>query len=717
MRLPFLLLLLLCCFANAQDRLQTMPRYDRYEKLRREIGGSVKRGDINPTWAEDGQSFTFAKDGKNYKYDIPSKQQTEVEKLYSPPANQGRRGGRARGNPERGRQFETVYTEDGKLKAFHRDRNVYLSDADGKNEQAITTDGSAAARTKYGVASWVYGEELGVREAMWFSPDGKKLAYYFFDESQVPDYFLTLDQGKIQNKLDVEAYPKAGAPNPKVKLFVYDLDSKKSQRIDVEFAGGDPDIAHYIYDVRWSPDGDELWFNRTNRKQNMMELCAANASTGKCRMIIRESNPGAWVENHPGITILDANPQARPGDRRRFLWVSERNGYSNIYLYDTSGKLINPVTQHNFEVGNIVKVDEAAKVIYYTARDGENTYRLQFHRVGFDGKGDKRLTDPAFSHTVRLAPAGGHFIDTLETIDTPPVTKLIDPQGKEVATLATSDMTKFDELGLKRAERFTFTAADGKTVCYGYLQKPSDFDASKKYPLIVSVYGGPESGGGNDRFTMPNPITEMGFLVCWIDGRGTSGRGKAHKDAVYGKLGVVEIDDQAAGVKELAKRPYVDGKRVGIYGTSYGGYSTVMALLRHPEVFHVGVAGSSVTDWRNYDTIYTERYMGLPSEGENKKGYDEGSAMPYAKNLKGRLLLYYGTADNNVHPTNTHQLILALDSAGKSYDVSVGPDKGHTGPNSNRMWEYFVDYLILKHNPQPLPMVFKQRAAERKAAK
>jgi dipeptidyl-peptidase-4 len=704
-------LVLIFTWAAAQDRLPSMPRYDRYEKMRREINGSVKRGDLSVTWAEDGKSFTYSKDGKNYRFDIAQKAAVEIGDLPPAPARQGGRRPGQRGNPERGRQFDRVFSEDGALMARCKDRNVFISDSDGKNEYAVTTDGSLTKRTKYGVASWVYGEELGVREAMWFSPDGKRLAYYFFDESEVPDYYLTLDEAKVQNRLDVEAYPKAGAPNPKVEIFVFDLATKTTNKVDAHFdSGAGPDLGHYLYDVRWSPDGKELWFNRTNRKQNTMEFCAADPLSGKCRVIIRESNPNAWTENHPGIRLLDT---AGSGPRR-FLWTSERNGFRNLYLYDTTGKLLNAVTQHQFEVGTILRVDEAKKQVYYTARDGANPYRQQVHRVGLDGKNDKRLTDPNFHHTVTLSPDGKFYIDVAETLDTPVETRLVESDtGKVLAVLAKSDLTKFNDLGLQRVERFQFLAADGKTVCYGTLAKPSDFDPSKSYPLIVSVYGGPESGGGFDRFATPDPITEMGFLVCWIDGRGTSGRGKAHKDAVYGKLGVVEIDDQAAGVKELAKRPYVDGGRVGIFGTSYGGYSSVMALLRHPNTFHVAVAGSSVTDWRNYDSIYTERYMGLPDETENKKGYDEGSAMTYARDLKGRLLLYYGTADNNVHPSNSHQLISALDRYGKSYDVSVGVDRGHTGPNFNRMWEYFVEYLILRHDKQPLLTVWKQRAGRR----
>lgn len=686
-----------------------MPRYDRYEKLRREIGGSVKRGELSGVvWAEDSKSFFYTDSGKTFKFTLATGKSEETTE--KPPASTGARRTRPRGNPERGRQFETVYSQDGKLKAFYRDRNVFLSDADGKNELAVTTDGNEKTRTKYGVASWVYGEELGVREAMWFSPGDNKLAYYRFDESKVPDYYLTMDQSKIQDRLDVEAYPKAGAPNPVVELYIYDLASRKTVKADIR--AGDPQLGEYVYDVRWSSDGTELLFNRTNRKQNVMEFCAANPETGEVRTIIRETNPAAWTENHPAIQFLEPAP-SKPA-AARFLWLSERSGYRNIYLYDMSGKLINPVTSHPFEVANIVRVDQKRGYVWYMARDGDNPYKLQLHRSSLDGKKDDRLTDPSFTHVVNVAPDGSAFLDTFETIDTAPKTQVKYLGNKRSPVeVAASDLTKFDEMKLQRTERFWFTAADGKETCYGYLQKPSDFDPSKKYPLLVSVYAGPESGGGSDRFTLPNPITEMGFLVAWIDGRGSSGRGLAFRTSVYGKLGIVEIDDQAAGVMELAKRSYVDAKRVGIFGTSYGGYSTVMALLRYPQLFKVGVAASSVTDWRNYDTIYTERYMGLPDESDNKKGYDAGSAMTYAKDLKGRLLLYYGTADNNVHPSNTHQLLAALDRYGKSYDVSVGVDRGHSGPNQNRMWEYFVQYLILDAERAPLAVAFRALADRR----
>jgi dipeptidyl-peptidase 4 len=243
---------------------------------------------------------------------------------------------------------------------------------------------------------------------------------------------------------------------------------------------------------------------------------------------------------------------------------------------------------------------------------------------------------------------------------------------------------------------FTYTAADGKTKLHGLIQFPSKFDPSKKYPALVSVYGGPASASNTARetFLSPNPTAEYGFLILNLDSRSAPGQGKRLLDDVYLKLGQVEIDDMAEGVRALWNRPYLDKSRVGIYGTSYGGYSAVMSILRHPEVFAAASASSPVTAWFHYDSIYTERYMWIPQE--NKENYDKGSAMRYAKDLKGRLLLYYGTADNNVHPSNMMQLIKALQEGGKSFEVQVGPDRGHSGVNQDRMMEFFIDNLIVR---------------------
>ena len=598
----------------------------------------------------------------------------------------------ARGLPERGRQLAFAVSPDGKLKAFHRDRNLFISDANGAGEIAITTDGSEKARTKYGSGSWVYGEELDQITAMWWSPNSKKIAFYRFDESPVPDYYLELDQTKLQSKMDIEAYPKAGVNNPIADIFIYDVDTKKTVKLDVR--DGKPFdnsvVGHYAYNVQWSPDGSELLFNRTNRRQNIMEFTAGNPETGKCRVIVREEWPASWTENHPPMKFLK--------DGKRFVWESERTGWKNLYLYDLSGKLLSTLTNHSFEAGAVVNVDEDAGMLYYMARDGDNHMKLQLHRVGLDGKGDKRLTDPAFNHTVDVAPGGKHFIDIAQTHDIPPATRLMDADGKLVAELAKSDTTKFEQLGLKRVELIKYKAADGTSELHGLLHFPSNFDPSKKYPLLVSVYAGPATNGARETFTLPSTLTEYGFLVATLDSRSAAGRGKRFLDAIYMKLGVPEIDDQAAGVKALGERPYVDKNRVGIFGTSYGGYASALACLRYPDVFQAASASSPPTSWYHYDTIYTERYMWIPQE--NKDGYEAGNAMNFADKLKGRLMIYYGTADNNVHPNNSMQLIQALQKAGKSFEVQVGPDQGHSGLRPDRMMEFFIENLVMTERTQ-----------------
>ena len=426
-----------------------------------------------------------------------------------------------------------------------------------------------------------------------------------------------------------------------------------------------------------------------------MEFCAANPDTGSTRVIIREEWLPSWTENRPAKWLLK--------DNNRFIWTSDRTGFKNFYLYDHSGKLHATLTNHPFEVAAIVRVDEEAGFLYYMAHSGDNPYKLQLHRVGLDGKGDIRLTDPTYNHSVDIAPDGKNFIDTIQTLNTPESVRLVNDQGKVIAELNKSDLTKYEQLGLKKPEFLTYKAADGVTDLHGVLYFPSNFDPNKKYPLLISVYAGPETNGASENFHIPSSargvsepqlMTEFGFLVATLDSRSAAGRGKKFLDAIYLKLGVTEIDDQAAGVKSLYSRPYLDQKRVGIHGTSYGGYASILCLLRHPDVFQAACGQSPVTEYRHYDTIYTERYLYTPQE--NKKGYDEGSAMTYAKDLKGRLMIYYGTADDNVHPNNSMQLIQALQRAGKSFEVQVGPDQGHSAVNQNRMMEFFIENLVLR---------------------
>ncbi|WP_339704777.1 alpha/beta fold hydrolase [Algoriphagus aquimarinus] len=665
--------------SQAQDKLKSMPGHEQYQKIAPQLRSAVKPGSLNVNWAEDGKSFTYAENGKLQSFSVKTKKVTEVGDIPRPER-------RSNNRPARGRQFDSAESPDGKYNAFTKDRNMYLSDPDGSNVIAITSDGNEENQVKYGIATWVYGEELSQNTAMWWSPDGSKIAFYRFVEKDVKKYYVLLNQLSLYDSLEVEAYPKVGEPNLPVDLMVYDLATKKVTELDIRDGKpySDGDLGTYIYDMSWTPDGKELLFHSTNRRQNILELRAANPETGKSRTVIREEWLPSFVENSPEMNVL--------ADGKHFIWASERSGFNNYYLYNFDGTLVNAITSHPFEVSNIVKVDEANKTLYYMARSGENHMLMQLHRVQLDGSKDTRLTDPAFNHAVTISPDGKYFVDIAQTHDVAPFTNLVDAKGKVVAELAKSDMSKFEELGLKKVEVFTFTSKDGVTELHGMIHFPSDFDPSKKYPVILSNYGGPATNAFRENFTLPDPLTEYGFLVLNIDGRNVKGRGKKLLDQLYGNLGLVEMDDFAEGIKSLHDRPYFDKDRVGVYGTSYGGTTAASMLLRFPELVHAAVANSSVTDWRLYDNIYTERFMSTLEN--NEEGYNRFSLMHMADQLEGELLIFFGTADNNVHPANSLMLIKAFQDAGKSIEVQVAPDGGHTALNRDRMMEFFIEHLV-----------------------
>lgn len=665
----------------AQDKLKSMPGYDQYQKVAPHIRGSIKPGSLTGKWSDDGSYFEYELDKKVYRYTIKTKKVTEVGPAPEvEPRNFNR--------PARGRQFDFANSPDEKWRAYTKDRNMYLSHADGSNPIAITKDANEENQIKYGIATWVYGEELRQTTAMWWSPDSKKIAFYKFVEKDVKKYYVLLNQLKLQDSLEVEAYPKVGADNLPVDLMVYDVDSKKVTPFELRdgkpFADGA--LGTYIYGMAWTPDGKELLYHSTNRKQDIMQLRAVDPVTGKSRTVVHEEWLASFTKNTPEMEVLK--------DGKRFIWASERSGFNNYYLYDFSGKLINAITNHPFEVARIVKVDEKENTLYYMARSGDNHMKMQLHKVKLDGTKDTRLTNPAFDHSITLSPDNKFFVDVAQTHDTAPFTNLLDAKGKVIAELAKSDLSKFDELGLKKVEVFTFTSVDGVTQLHGMIHFPSTFDPSKKYPVILSNYGGPATNAFRETFTLPDALTEYGFIILNIDGRNVGGRGKKLLDQLYGNLGIVEMDDFAAGVKSLYNRPYIDKTKVGVYGTSYGGTTAATLLLRYPDVFHVAVANSAVTDWRNYDNIYTERFMNLLEN--NRKGYEASSLMPMAKNLKGELLVFFGTADNNVHPANSLQLIDAFQKAGKSIEVQLAPDGGHTALNRDRMMEFFIKHLVIK---------------------
>ncbi|MCP4802950.1 MAG: prolyl oligopeptidase family serine peptidase [Bacteroidetes bacterium] len=669
----------------AQDKLKKMPGYERYSQIAPKIRNSVKLVPRIYNWDVNSASFEYNFNGKRLKFDVTSGKTTEVEDHV-----QTNRRYNYSNRPQRGRQYASSNSPDGQYKAYTKNRNMYISSVDGSNEIAITTDGNEDTQKKYGIATWVYGEELGQITAMWWSPDSKKIAFYRFEEKDADMYYVLYDQVKIQDSVEVEAYPKVGADNLPVDVMVYDLDTKQLTLLDTRNGKpyDDGALGTYLYGMDWTPDGKEFLFHTTNRKQDVMEYKAADPTTGKTRTIVQEKWLPSFTKNTPELQVLN--------DGQHFIWASERNGFNNYYLYNWDGTLLNSITNHNFEVNRILKIDEADRLLYYEARSGNNHMKMQLHRVNFNGTNDIRLTDPAYHHDVTISPNGEFFVDVSQTHNIVPFTTLINAQGTKVAEILESDKSTFETLGLNTVEVFKFTSADGVTELHGMLHFPSNFDPNKRYPLILANYGGPATNAFRETFTMPNPLTEYGFLIANIDGRNVKGRGKELLDQLYGNLCIVEMDDFAEGIKSLYDRPYFDKDHVGVYGTSYGGTTAAASLLRFPNTYHAAVANSAVTDWRNYDTIYTERFMNLITN--NKIGYDASNLMNYAKDLQGELMIYFGTSDNNVHPSNSLQLIKALQNAGKSFEVQVGPDRGHTAMNRERMMEFFIEHLVLDNN-------------------
>jgi dipeptidyl-peptidase-4 len=676
--------------ALAQSKLQAMPGYEQWAKMAPQIPAAVKLGSINAEWALDSKSFDYMLDGKRWRFDLATRKaiestdapQAETATAHPPTGTVLARG--------RGREAD-VTSPDGTLRAISRDYNIWIIPTDGGPEKQVTTDGSQAARIRNGVGSYIYLEEFNVSQPVWWSPDGKKLAFMRYDETQVDDYYLQLDQTKMFSTMLTQAYPYPGKTNPVADLMVYDVATGATTKMDVRegkpFANDV--VGHYAWAAQWTKDGGEVLIRRADRLQKNLDVAACSVATGACRSVVRESRPGSWA-SASAPRFLD--------DGKRFVWTSERNDFRNFYLYDLSGKQLVQLTQHKFDVVDIVHIDEPAGWLWYTARSGDNHMLVQLHRVKLNGKNDTLLTDRAFTHRVDVSPDGKYFVDVEQTHDKPPVSRLRDFNGRLVADITSSNLAVFDVLGLKKTELFTYTSADGKTQLHGQLQFPSNFDPAKKYPMLVFVYGGPASNGLTEAFVNANPLAEFGFLMLKLDARTNTGRGRKVLDTTYQQLGIFEIDDFAAGIRSLWSRPYVDRERVGMYGTSYGGTASAATLLRHPDAVQAASASSSVTDWRLYDTAYVERHMGLPAD--SVAAYDQASLLLLADALKGDLMLYYGTSDDNVHPNNTMQLIQALQNANKSFEVQVGPDRGHTGIPQQRMMEFFIERLILDRPSQ-----------------
>jgi len=582
----------------------------------------------------------------------------------------------------RGRMYGETLSPDLKHRAFTKDFDLYVADMEG-NEKALTKNGHKDLRNGY--PDWVYPEELSQYQAYWWSPDSTKIAYMQFDESPVTKYPIVHD---IDPKpvLELQSYPKAGANNPIINFFIVDIRTKKTVRIKT---GMETNV--YLFRGEWTSDGTEFTYQKLNRLQNTLELYAANPETGETRLILKDKNP-CYLEADFDLKFLK--------DNKHLLWTSERSGWKEIYLYDLSGTLVKQLTSAMLPVGSILGVDEKKGWVYFS---GSKNRGLENHayRVKLDGTGFSQLTKEPGMHSVRFSPDFSFFTDSFSSFDSPTRTTLHRADGGFVRELGNSVISQaFKDLKLVKPEHFTFKSADGKYDLDGMLYKPAHFDSNNVYPLILSVYGGPGAKRIYNRFSLNDrnqALAQLGFMVATVDHRGISRRGKAFQNLMYMNLGQIELADHVAAVKHLTKRSTVDEKRVGIYGHSYGGYLTCIALLKAPDVFHVGVAGAPVTDWRNYDTIYTERYMRRPQD--NLDGYEKGSCMTYAKDLKGHLAIHHGAVDDNVHPGNSVQLIQELLKHGKRFDFMLYPGQKH-GIRFKQYGEARVDYFIRYLNPE-----------------
>jgi dipeptidyl-peptidase-4 len=573
---------------------------------------------------------------------------------------------------------------DAKYVSFVRDHNLWLvSTADGK-ERAITTGGTEILRK--GEVDWVYSEELDLYTGYWWSPDSSSIAYLEMDESKVTQFSL-LNFESYTGEAELQRYPVAGGQNPTVRVLVASLRGGEPRAVDI---GTETNI--YIPRVNWLPDSQRLAVQRLNREQNLLEILLADASSGKTSPLLTETDQ-YWVNVNDDLHFFK--------DGKRFLWSSERTGYRHLYLYGLDGKEIAQLTKGDWEVTHVDGVDEARGVVYFTSTEKSPTER-HLYRVGMDGTGFARLTKEDGLHTVNLSPTANLFVDTYSNALTPPRQDLYRTDGTKAATLNENKVDEINQYHLSPVEFSTVKARDGVSLnCF--IIKPPHFDPTKKYPVIVYTYGGPHAQVVLNAWMGPNLLwhqmmAEKGYIIFALDNRGSAGRGHVFEQSIQYRFGIPELSDQRDGVAWLQQQPWVDPQRIGIWGWSYGGHMTLHAMFEAADLFKVGFAGGPVTDWRFYDTIYTERYMGLPQQHESE--YKESSPINHVDNFKGKLLIAQGTGDDNVHYSNTLSLINDLISHGKYVEVIAAPGRGHgvSDPPARkvaftRVTQFFLDNL------------------------
>ncbi len=573
---------------------------------------------------------------------------------------------------------------DGKFVSFVRDHNLWLVNLADSKERAITQGGTEEIRK--GELDWVYPEELEIRTAYWWSPDSSAIAYLEMDERKVSQYPL-VDFASPSGEAELERYPVAGGANPVVRVLIVSMRGGEPRAMDI---GAETDI--YIPRVNWLNDSKHIVIQRLNREQNILDLLIADAATGKTRTALSEQDPN-WVNVSDDLYFFK--------DGKRFLWSSERTGYRHLYLYDLDGKLLGQITKGEWEVTSLNAVEESKGLAYFTATE-KSPLERHLYRVGVDGSGFTRITKEEGTHDGVLAPNAATFYDTHSNTAAPPHQDLYRTNGSRIAAINENNVTELADYHLSPVEFLTVKSRDG-VLLNASIIKPPNFDAQKKYPVLVSTYGGPHAqvvrnAWGGSNFLWHELMAQRGYIIFLLDNRGSAGRGHVFETPLHLRLGAQELSDQRDGVQYLKSLPYVDASRIGIWGWSYGGHMTLHAMFEAGDDFKAGFAGGPVTDWRYYDSIYTERYLGLPQK--NEKGYRDSSPVKCAAQLKGKLLIAHGTGDDNVHFANTLTVINELVEAGKYVEVLAFPGRGHgvSDPPARRILmqrvtQFFLDNL------------------------
>jgi dipeptidyl-peptidase-4 len=561
-------------------------------------------------------------------------------------------------------ETEEDFSPDGRQVSFVRKNDLYVIDLSTRKERRLTKTGGE--KSLNGVLDWVYEEEVygrGNRRGYWWSPDSSRIAYLSIDESPVR-LFPIVDHIPRAQVLEDTPYPLPGDPNPLARLGVVAASGGDTRW--VETTDYEPrDLL--LVRVSWTPDSSRVVYQAQNREQTFLDLNAADASTGRSARLFRETTK-AWVDPE------DDNPHwLKDGS---FLWRSERDGWLHLYHYAADGKLIKRVTEGRWEVRNLDSVDEQAGVVYFRGTE-HSPIAEQLYRIGLDGSGLKRLSETEGTHSATFSPNSRYFVDRWSDINTPPQVRLYNSDGSLVRAIEENKVTVLGEYKLGKAELMRVKTRDGFEM-EAMMIRPPDFDPSKKYPVVEFTYSGPhapqvKNSWGGATYMWHQLLAQKGYIVWYCDNRTASGKGAESEWPVYKNFGPLELRDLEDGVAYLKTLPYVDGSRIGLWGWSFGGFMTSYALT-HSKTWKVGIAGGTVSDWANYDSIYTERYMLTPEH--NPEGYKE-SPLTGAANLSGKLMLIHGAIDDNVHVANTVQFIYALQKAGKQFDLMLYPKSRH----------------------------------------